>query len=79
MIAVRSDRDRDVLPRVTYAVGLESDAPDSREERGKPVFIVAIGSRSIGKSSPAVHLDKDWMMIVAKDPERLSRDAFSTV
>ena len=34
-IAVRSDRDRGVLPCVAYAVGLESDAPDSREEREK--------------------------------------------
>ena len=41
-IAVRSDRDRGVLPRVAYALGLESDAPDSREEREKPVFIVAV-------------------------------------
>ena len=42
-IVVRSDRDRGVLPRVAYAVRLESDAPDSREEREKPVFIVAVG------------------------------------
>ena len=49
-IAVRSDRDPSVLPRVAYDVGLESDAPDSREEREKPVFIVAVGSRSRGKS-----------------------------
>ena len=49
-IVVRSDRDRGVLPRVAYAVGLESDAPDSREEREKPVFIVAVESRSRGKS-----------------------------
>ena len=34
-IAVRLDRDRGVLPRVAYAVGLESDASDSREEREK--------------------------------------------
>ena len=27
-IAVRSDRNRGVLPRVAYAVGFESDAPD---------------------------------------------------
>ena len=49
-IAVRSDRDRGVLPRVTYVVGLESDAPDSREETEKPDFTVAVGSRSRGKS-----------------------------
>ena len=41
-ITVRLDRDRGVLPRVAYAVGLESDAPYSREEREKPVFIVAV-------------------------------------
>ena len=45
----------------------------------KPLFTVAVGSRSIGKSSPAVHLDKNQMMIVANDLERLSRDAFSVV
>ena len=78
-IADRSERDRGVLPRVAYAVGLESDARDSRKERETPVFTVAVGSRSIGKSSPAVHLDENRMMIVANDPERLSRDAFSAV
>ena len=62
-IAVRSDRDRGVLPRVAYGVGLESDAPDSREERETPLFTVAVGSRSIGKSSPAVHLDSLLMKI----------------
>ena len=34
-IPVRSDRDRGVLPRVAYVVGLESDAPEiftKREE-----------------------------------------------
>ena len=41
-IAVRSDRDRGVLPRVAYAVGLESDAPDSCEERENPIFIIAV-------------------------------------
>ena len=49
-IAARSDRNRGVLPHVAYAIGLESDAPDSREEREKPVFIIAVGSRSRGKS-----------------------------
>ena len=78
-IAVRLDRDRGVLPRVAYSVGLESDAPDSREERETPLFAVAVGSRSIGKSSPAVHLDENRMMILANDLERLSRDAFSAV
>ena len=78
-ITVRSDRDRGVLPRVAYSVGLESDAPDSREERETPLFTVAVGSRSIGKSSPAVHLDENRMMIVANDLKRLSRDAFSAV
>ena len=34
-IMVPSDRDRGVLPHIAYAVGLESDAPDSREEREK--------------------------------------------
>ena len=41
-IAVRSDRDRGVLPRVAYVVGLESDSPESREERDNPVFIIAV-------------------------------------
>ena len=44
VIAVRSVRDRGVLPHVAYAVGLESDAPDSRKEREKPDFTVAVGS-----------------------------------
>ena len=78
-IAVRSDRDRGILPRVPYSVGLESDAPDSCEERETPLFTVAVGSRSIGKSSPAVQLEKNRMMIVANDLERSSRDASSAV
>ena len=78
-IAARSDCKRGVLPRVAYSVGLESDAPDSREERETPLFTVAVGSRSIGKSSPAIHLDENRMMIVANDLECLSRDAFSAV
>ena len=49
-IAVRSDHDRGVLPHVAYAIGLEFDAPDSREESEKPDFTVAVGSRSRGKS-----------------------------
>ena len=49
-IAVRSDRDRGVLPRVAYAVGLKSDAPDSREDREKPDFTIAVGSGLRGKS-----------------------------
>ena len=32
-IAVRSDRDCGVLPLIAFVVGLESNAPDSREER----------------------------------------------
>ena len=34
-IAVRSDRDRGVLPRIAYAVGLESDAPEIFTKREK--------------------------------------------
>ena len=43
-IAVRSDRDLIVLSRIAYAIGLESDTPDSREEREKPDFTVAVRS-----------------------------------
>ena len=39
-IAVRSDRDRGVLPRVFYAVRLESDAPALfRKERKESAFM----------------------------------------
>ena len=34
-IAVRSDRDRGVLPRIAYTVGLESDAPEIFTKREK--------------------------------------------
>ena len=64
-IAVRSDRDRGILPRVAYAVGLESDAPDSREERENPVFIIAVRSRSRDKS-------------IASRPSRRRSDALSS-
>ena len=38
-IAVRSDRDRGVLPRVAYAVRFESDAPDllRKEKKDRPL------------------------------------------
>ena len=64
-IAVRSDRDRGVLPCVAYAVGLESDAPDSREERENPVFIIAVRSQSRDKS-------------IASRPSRRRSDALSS-
>ena len=62
-IAVRSDRDRGVLPRVAYAVGLESDASKYLHEqerialhRGRqmeiaqsPCVYAVLPNREIGK------------------------------
>ena len=50
-IVVRSDRDRGVLPRAVYAVGLESDAPKNFTKRGGSRFIVAVGSESDAQGS----------------------------
>ena len=45
-IAVRLDLDRGVLPRATYAVGLESDAPEIFTKRGRSRFTMAVGLES---------------------------------
>ena len=47
-IAVRSDRDCGVLPRVFYAVRLESDAPGVFRKEKKIRLHVAVRSRSRG-------------------------------
>ena len=59
-IAVRSDRDRGVLPRILPAVRWKSDAPCVSMKRIKSGFTVAVGSRLCG-----LHVDEDNVPRVA--------------
>ena len=71
-IAVRSHRDRDVLPGALCAVRLESDAPDVfQKKQAKIQLLVAVGSRSRG-----LKVDEDKPSPVATwRPVSLSIDA----
>ena len=46
VIAARLDRDRVVLPRAAYAIGLESYAPEIFTKRGGSHLTVAVGLES---------------------------------
>ena len=68
-IAVRSDRDCGVLPRVFYAVGLESDAPGIFTKGRGSRFTVAVGSRSRGESTASRPIGVDqvgWTVSIAQ-------------